>query len=197
MEDEELEKTEETKTAKKENPWKDFIEILITAVVLFVILHCVFQSSYVTGPSMQPTFYTNDRLLVFRLPYYFGSTLDRGDIVVFHPPIEGKEKEEFIKRVIGLPGEKVDIYDGKVHVTLTDGTVKTLDEPYIAANPKYESHSGVIPEGYYFVLGDNRNSSNDSHNGWLVPQKNVIGKASFVFFPFSKIGGAPHYKFDF
>ena len=197
MEEELEEKTEETKAAKKENPWKDFIEVLITAVVLFVIIHFVFQSTFVVGPSMQPTYIENDRLLVYRLPYYFGSTLDRGDIVVFHPPIAGKEKEEFIKRVIAFPGEKVDIYDGQVRVTLVDGTVKVLDEPYISAAPKYESHSGVIPEGYYYVLGDNRNSSNDSHYGWLVPEKNVIGKAVFNFFPFSKIGGAKNYKFDF
>ncbi len=197
MEEELEEQTEETKAKKKENPWKDFLEILITAVVLFIILHFVFQSSFVTGPSMQPTYIANDRLLVYRLPYYFGKTLGRGDIVVFHAPIAGREKEEFIKRVIGLPGEQVDIYGGKVYLTLVDGTVKVLDEPYISAAPKYESHSGVIPEGYYFVLGDNRNSSNDSHNGWLVPKENVIGKAVFNFFPFSKFGGAPNYKFDF
>ncbi len=197
MEEELEEKTEDTKAKKKENPWKDFLEILITAVVLFILLHVVFQSSFIDGPSMQPTYNYNDRLLVFKLAYSFSGEPARGDIIVFHPPFEGREKEEFIKRVIGLPGEQVDIYDGKVHVKLTDGTVKTLDEPYISTAPKYESHSGVIPEGNYFVLGDNRPNSNDSHNGWLVPEKNIIGKAFFDFFPFSTIGGSPNYKYDF
>ena len=195
--EEKTEDTEATKKTKKENPWKDFLEILVTAVILFIVLHVIFQSSFVSGPSMQPTYQNNDRLLVYKLAYSFSGEPERGDIIVFHPPLDGKEKEEFIKRVIGLPGEKVDIYGGKVYVTLTDGTVKTLEEPYISAAPKYEAHSGVIPEGYYFVLGDNRLNSNDSHNGWLVPEKNIIGKACLNFFPFSIIGGAPNYDFDF
>jgi len=88
----------------------------------------------------------------------------------------------FIKRVIGLPGETVEIKDGKVFI---DG-IPLDEEEYIMAPPNNPMPATEIPENEYFVLGDNRNSSNDSHNGWTVPRDNIIGRAWFIYWPPSK-----------
>jgi signal peptidase I len=173
--------------------FKDVLETLGLALVLFLAINLVSARVRVEGFSMLPTLDDNRYVLVSRLTPRFGS-LKRGDIVVFRPPMYPEagwlerllgfptlptEYEDYIKRVIGLPGETVTIQDGVVKI---DGML--LEEPYIAAAPLYNGE-WVVPEGQLFVLGDNRNSSSDSHSWGFLPTENVLGKAVLVYWPFS------------
>jgi signal peptidase I len=127
--------------------------------------------------SMQPTLFERDFVLVNKLAYKLGD-LHRRDVVVFQPPIEA-EKEPYIKRVIGLPGDTVRVTNGMVYINDLP-----LKESYEAAPPNY---NGVweVPSGRVFVLGDNRNNSSDSHLWGMVPVDNIIGKAVVVYWPFT------------
>jgi len=128
----------------------------------------------VDGLSMTPTLQNGEYILVNRLAYKTGQP-ERGDIIVFSFPTD--EGQDLIKRVIGLPGETVHISDGIV----TINGVK-LEESYIAQNPNYFGE-WTVPEGYLFVLGDNRNDSRDSHQWGLLPIENVIGKSVLIYWP--------------
>jgi len=158
--------------------WKSFIfdilETLLLSALLFVVINILTARVRVDGFSMLPTLKNNQLALVNRLAYRFGKP-ERGDIIVFHFPVN--PKEDLIKRVIGLPGEEVVVKDGRVYI---NGTA--LEEPYIASSPKYTAQWSV-PEGYLFVLGDNRNDSSDSHSWGLLPLDDVVGKAVLVYWP--------------
>jgi signal peptidase I len=155
-----------------------FREVLITAVLalgIFLAIQATVQSFVVVGESMEPSVHEGQRLLVSKVSYYLGEP-KRGDVIVFQPL--GNAEEDYVKRVIGLPGDSVEIRSGKVSV---NGTV--LDEPYIKQPPAYAFKMNAIPSDEYFVLGDNRNNSNDSHNGWTVPRENIVGKAWVSLWP--------------
>ena len=109
--------------------------------------------------------------------------------MVFQPPESLNSEYPFVKRVIGLPGETVEVKDGLVFI---DGVA--LDEPYVREAPRYATAEKVIPDGEYYVLGDNRNSANDSHNGWTVPEENVIGKARVTYWPPSRWNVIGHFS---
>ncbi len=132
--------------------------IVIVGVVVFLVMRFVIINATVPSGSMEPTIMTKDRLIGFRFSYWFGEP-DRGDIVLFKYPVD--ESVTYIKRVIGLPGETVDIRDGKVYI---DGSDIPLEEDYLAEE-WYWDNDGLhydVPEGCYFVMGDNRNNSADS-----------------------------------
>jgi len=172
-------------------------EILITlliALVPFLGIHYSLQNAEVISGSMQPTLGIGERILINKLAYKFGHAPQRGDIIVFIPPPELNSDKDYIKRIIGLPGEIVEITGGNVYIHKADGTVIQMDEPYIASAPTYSYISPVIPADNYFVMGDNRNNSGDSHLGWTVPRSDIIGRAWWVTRPFSKFGTAPNYK---
>jgi signal peptidase I len=152
----------------------DVLETLVLSVVLFALINAVSARIRVDGYSMEPTLHSGEFVIVSKLSYGLGSP-ERGDIIVFHFPRD--PEQEYIKRVIGLPGDEVEISGGLVSV---NGQV--LDEPYIAAPPVYES-SWIVAEDSLFVLGDNRNNSSDSHNWGSVPNDNIVGKALFVYWP--------------
>jgi signal peptidase I len=131
---------------------------------------------------MQPRLSDKERIFVNKFIYHF-SAIERGDIVVFWYPRD--PSKSFIKRVVGLPGESVEIRAGLVYINN-----KPLAEQYVT--PEYFDYASypaqVTPPDSYFVLGDHRNSSNDSrHWGW-VPRENVFGKAMFRYWPVSKLG---------
>jgi signal peptidase I len=134
---------------------------------------------------MEPQFHEGDRLLVNKVVYHFGEP-KRGDVIILHPPSD--PKAVYIKRIIALPGDTVEVKGGAVYVNGTK-----LDEPYIKEPPAYTLHKEIIPENEYFVLGDNRNNANDSHNGWTVPRQNIIGKAWLIFWPPGEWGLVTHY----
>ena len=152
----------------------DILETLILSILLFVGINAISARIRVDGSSMEPTLHTGEFVIVNRLAYTLGSP-ELGDVVVFHFPRD--PEQEYIKRVIGLPGDQVKVMDGDVYV---NGLA--LDEAYIAASPRYQG-DWDIPVETLFVLGDNRNNSSDSHNWGTVPMENVVGKAIFVYWP--------------
>ena len=169
---------------------KIFREIAITvliALAVFAVLRLTMQSYTVVMSSMEPNFYQGDCIMVNKVSYR-SSGPQRGEVIVFNPPFDSRHP--FIKRVIGLSGEIVEIRDGSVFV---NGIA--LDEEYIMAPPNYTMPATGVPENEYFVLGDNRNNSNDSHTGWLVPRDNIIGRAWFVYWPPSRWRVVKHYGY--
>jgi signal peptidase I len=163
------------------------ITILI-AVAVFVLLRLTVQSYTVVMSSMEPNFQQGECIMVNKVCYH-SSGPQRGQVIIFNPPFDSEYP--FIKRVIGLPGETVEIKDGNVFI---NGTALEEDE-YIMAPPSYTMSAKEIPENEYFVLGDNRNNSNDSHTGWTVPRDNIIGKAWFIYWPPSSWGVIKHYSY--
>ncbi|HEY9877973.1 MAG TPA: signal peptidase I [Leptolyngbyaceae cyanobacterium] len=144
-----------------------------------------FETRYIPSESMVPTLASGDRLIIDKQAYQKQS-VQRQDIVLFWPPEEamlpGQEPIEYLFRVVGLPGETVQITRGQV---LIQG--QPLNEPYIQEAPGYEWGPEQVPSGHYFVLGDNRNNSYDSHYWGFVPQSSVVGKATKIFWPSARI----------
>ncbi len=166
--------------------FREFITTLILAAVIFFVAQATIQTFVIIGTSMQPSFQDGQRLLVNKVVYTFGEPR-RGDIVIFQPP-EGR-KGDYIKRIIALPGDTVEVKMGAVFVNDSE-----LDEPYIKNPPGYTVEEMEVPEDNYFVLGDNRDNSNDSHTGWVVPRDNIIGKAWLSIWPPNSWGLAPNYS---
>ena len=152
----------------------DVAETLILSIVLFAAINAVSARIRVDGASMEPTLQSGEFVIVNKLAYLFGEPTT-GDVIVFHFPRD--PDQEYIKRIIGLPGDRVEIKNGEVYVN-----DRVLDEDYIAASPVYEDILEV-PGDSLIVLGDNRNNSSDSHNWGPVPLDYVIGKAMFVYWP--------------
>jgi signal peptidase I len=171
---------------------REVLETLGLAVLLFLVINIISARVRVDGISMRPTLDDGEFVLINRLSYKFGD-YHRGDIIVFRPPLYPPQSfwrqllglpsisdnyEDYIKRVIGLPGDQVRVAQGVVYINGTE-----LKEPYIAAPPNYPGE-WTVPEGQLFVLGDNRNNSSDSHAWGFLPQENVLGKAVLVYWPF-------------
>jgi signal peptidase I len=180
----------------QEPAWKKFwraqkdnlITLAIALVLAMGIRGFIAESRYIPSPSMVPTLYPGDRIVVEKLSYHFRAP-KLGDVVVFYPPqvlqAAGYAGDQaFIKRVIATPGQTVQVHQGKVYVDQTP-----LAETYIAESPAYEMPLVKVPEGMLFVMGDNRNNSNDSHVWGFLPERNVIGRANFRFWPPGKAGG--------
>jgi signal peptidase I len=166
-------------------------EVVITVIIaaaVFALLRLTVQSYTVVMSSMEPTFQQGDCIMVSKVSYR-SSGPQRGDVIVFNPPFDSQFP--FIKRVIGLPGDIVEIKNGEVSI---NGTPLEENE-YIAAEPNYTMSATEVSQNEYFVLGDNRNNSTDSSKGWTVPRENIIGKAWFTYWPPSKLGGVKHYRY--
>ena len=178
-------KDEEKLDIKKEiRSW--IFTLLITFVCIFVLKNYVRINAMVPTGSMENTIMPDDQLFGNRLAYLFEDP-QRGDIIFFYFPDD--ETQKYVKRIIGLPGEKVTIKDAKVYIN--DSEVP-LEEPYLKeewtlGTGPYEFQ---VPEGCYFVMGDNRNSSKDARvwNNPYVAKEKIIGEAGFIYFPFDRIG---------
>lgn len=157
---------------------RDLIETVLLALVLFLLLNTLTSRVRVYNVSMQPTLKQGYLLVVNKIVYRVAEP-KRGDVVVFHH--NGNKNEDYIKRMIGLPGDVVSVANGVVSI---NGEV--LTEPYIREMPFY-SGTWTVPAGEYFVLGDNRNDSSDSHEWGFVKKDWLVGKAFFIYYPFDQI----------
>lgn len=153
----------------------DVLETLILSVVLFLGINAISARIRVESISMQPNLYAGDFVIVNKLAYKLGVP-QRGDIIVFRYPPDPTQTP-YIKRVIGLPGDKIHIADGQVYVNN-----KLLVEPYLSVTTS-RGGDWTIPANALFVMGDNRNNSSDSRSWGMVPMENVIGKALVIYWP--------------
>lgn len=161
--------------------------ILVGALAVFIIFQFTLQNSIVDGTSMEPNMMDADRLLVSKVAYTFGEP-ERGDIIVFPSPYN--DGREFIKRIIGMPGETVQVIDGFIYIN-----GELLDEPYIINRDSKTIGPITVPAGEYYVRGDNRPVSLDSSQGWTIKRDDIHGKAWVVFWPLGSFGGAPNHEF--
>jgi signal peptidase I len=170
---------------------REVVITILIAIAVFICLRLTVQSYTVVMTSMEPNFQQGECIMVNKVSYH-SSGPQRGQVIVFNPPPPNEESPyPFIKRVIGLPGETVEIKDVKVFI---NGTALEEDE-YIKDRPNYTMSAITVPDSQYFVLGDNRNNSNDSHTGWTVPLDNIIGKAWFIYWPPSNWGVVKHFSY--
>ncbi len=168
------------------------IIILLFSLSLFIESY-ILGLTVVSGESMMNTIKDNDRILVNKISYYFEKPA-RGDVVIFNPPIEGREKELFIKRIIAVSGDYFEIKDNILYL---NGVA--INEEHININnsnkKEFKITSGKVPKGYVYVLGDNRDNSNDSRVFGFVPIKNLRGKALTKVWPIGGIKSlAVHYE---
>ena len=173
-------------------PWwqqhGETIRIFIVALAIAFFLRAfIVEPRFIPSGSMEPTLQVGDRILVDKISQQWQEP-KRGDILIFYPPkspaIDDTTKA-YIKRLIGIEGDRIAVQDGKVY---RNG--EALNETYIAEVPNYRMREVTVPQGYYWMMGDNRNYSNDSHIWGFLPKQNVIGKATIRFFPFGDRLGA-------
>ncbi len=159
-------------------------DLAVSVVLAIVVILFLYQPVKVEGTSMTPALVNDERIFINKFVYRFGiSDIDRGDTIVFWAPED--PSKSYIKRVIGVPGDVVEIDDGTV---ILNG--KPLNEPYI--RDEYRDRMSMtrrkVPQGQYFVLGDHRNSSNDSRSWGTVPRDAIYGKAVFAYWPPDQVG---------
>ncbi|GGG14374.1 signal peptidase I [Paenibacillus albidus] len=168
---------------------KELKDWLLTAATVFVIMSLVnlfvFNISTVKGESMQPTLREGERLFINKLALVFDFP-ERGDIIVLHDPSTGPDQKEYlVKRVIGLPGDIVEVKDSQLHVN-----GKKVVESYVDTEIQDSDFAPLaVEDGSYFVMGDNRHAgaSKDSRYFGSVPRDRIVGKASFIWWPLSKV----------
>lgn len=159
----------------------DLGSTLIPAVIIALLIHVFLaQATRVYGQSMEPNLHTDQRLVIEKLSYHFHGPR-RGDVIVIHDP--GGSPELLIKRVVGLPGERVTVADGRVYI---DG--KPLDEPYLTQPTQGSGRSWIVPPLNVFVMGDNRSASRDSRIFGPVPLDQIVGHAVVRYWPPEQIG---------
>ena len=168
------------------------VGVLAIAFALAILLRVfVVEPRFIPSDSMLPTLEAGDRVLVEKVSYRFQAP-HTGDIIVFRPPTPLQDylqdlgygkNQVFIKRTIGTPGHAIAVQDGTVFL---DGT--PLSEDYVLEAPEYEGGPFPVPDHQLFVMGDNRNNSNDSHIWGFLPEENVLGRARLHFWPPDRIG---------
>jgi signal peptidase I len=200
---------EETPTAaqrrRRKSFWREVLETVLLTILIFFLVKSLIQNFRIQGSSMEPNFHTNQLLLVNKAAYFHfdinawlriipGVNADgtnvvwlfggphRGDVVVLEPP--DVPTEDYIKRVIALPGEKIEVRDGTVFIN-----DKPLKENYIKEKPYSTYGPAVVPPNTIFVMGDNRNASRDSRIFGFLPFDKVVGKAMFIYWPFGEQWG--------
>ncbi len=165
---------------------REIVETLLLTFFIFWLVNSLIGRYRIDGSSMNPTLVDGEYLIINNLSYYLDEP-QRGDVIVFRHP---NNDLNLIKRVIGLPGDTVEVTGGNVSV---NGVV--LDEPYIKAAPTYSGH-WEVPDEHFFVLGDNRNNSSDSHSWSYLPEGNIIGKAEVIYWPPQDWIVVPHHLFN-
>jgi signal peptidase I len=180
--------TEETSRSSCWMVLREIAETILLAAFLFLVINGLTARVRVDGPSMEPSYYNMDRIVVSRISYMIGD-IQRGDVIVFPAPMS--PDEDYIKRIIGLPGDRIRVMGGYVYVNDI-----AIEEPYIKSPPLSPMAEVVVPEDSVFVMGDNRNVSSDSRSWGPLPIDDIIGKAVFVYWPFESMRLIEHYDFD-
>ena len=171
-----------TVAQKSKSQFRELVETVGSAVIIAVLIMVFIARAYtVNGDSMLPTLHHGERLLVDKISYRFVGP-SRGEIIVFKNPSD--TSEQFIKRVIGLPGDKVAIIQGVVYVN-----DQPIMEDYTLAPARIGFSPQIVPEGTYFVLGDNRNNSEDSRFSRVgfLPRELIVGRAVWRYWPLNKV----------
>jgi signal peptidase I len=170
---------------------RETLQVILLALVIFFAIHFMIQNFRIDGTSMEPNVHNGEYVIVNKTAYWFGHNPQRGDVVVFQAP--DQPQNDRVKRVIGLPGETVEVTgDGTVYITDIDGNRFKLEEPYLPSHHSGTSGTWTMPEDEYFVMGDNRSVSYDSREGGPVPRSNIIGKAWLIIWPLRDWGWAPN-----
>ncbi len=189
-----LQNPEPTTTTAQQQPkrkqptsmlFREIAETLLLTLFIFWIVNTATGRFRIEGHSMLPTLQEGEYVIINKLSYYLEDP-ERGDIIVLNFPND--RSRDFIKRIVGIPGDHIEINNGIVEI---NGI--SLDEPFINAQPNY-SGSWDVPEGQYFVLGDNRNNSSDSHNWSYLPEDDIVGKAWIIYWGPENWGLIPHYE---
>ncbi len=165
----------------------EIVETALLAVVIWLIVNFATARYVVEGVSMEPNFSTGQFLIVDKLTYRFFSTPQRGDIIVFDYP--NNTSDDYVKRIIGLPGETIHIENGSVSIN-----GELLNEPYVnVTTPGF--YELIIPPNSYWVMGDNRTSSSDSRSWGVLERQFIIGKAWVTYWPVSEWGTVQHAEY--
>jgi len=166
----------------KKSTLGEILESVVIAVLLAVVIRLfILAPFYIPSGSMEPTLQIGDRIIVSKLAYRFGEPR-RGDIVVFKYPLD--PSRDFVKRLIGLPGETVALRDNRLYIN-----GQLVEENYLPPDIHFADFGPVkVPPGYYLMLGDNRNNSDDSRVWGPLPRENIIGKAILIYWPLERIG---------
>lgn len=166
----------------------DILQIVIFAGAIFLVLYLlVMQPHKIKGASMEPNFHDGEYLLTDKISYRFGEP-GRGDVIIFKAP--GTNGDDFIKRIIGLPGETVSVKEGKVFInnTLLKESYLPIDFTTGPGTFLPEGALATVPAGHFFVFGDNRNHSADSRSFGFIEKSSIIGKAWFLYWPINNLG---------
>lgn len=175
----------------------DALEPVVLAFAIFMMVYLfLFQPHKVDGKSMYPNFEDREFILTDKISYR-RNLPQRGEVIIFHAP--QPYDSDFIKRIIGLPGETIELRSGFVYIN-----GERLDEPYLPSNFVTDEKAFLrnnvpykIPDGYYMVFGDNRNFSSDSREWGPISKNAIVGKAMFVYWPLDRAGVVPHLKYTF
>jgi signal peptidase I len=162
---------------KRSHLAREIVETVALTILIFAVIHFVIQTYRVEGPSMQPGLRPDEYVLVNKAVYLFHAP-ERGDVIVFHYPLD--TTRDFIKRVIGLPGDTITV--DQTHIWINGVKLK---EPYISLSANPKGQTWKIPQNVYFVMGDNRPVSDDSRDWGCVPKDYIVGKAVAVYWPLS------------
>lgn len=167
---------------KQKSSLREMIEVVVVALALaFFIKTFIVGNFWIPSESMVPTIEINDKVIVTNFSYWFEGP-QRGDVVVFRYPQD--PKKDYIKRCIGLPGETIQFQNSQLYVN-----GQLVEEPYLPEGLQFEDYGPVqVPEGQYFMCGDNRNHSSDSRAWGFVEKKFIIGKAQVIYWPFDRWG---------
>lgn len=167
--------------AKKKAIIENVDSISLAGITALIIITFIIRTFYIPSSSMTPTLQINDFIIVNKFVYAFYNPA-RHDIVVFHPPAEAQaEGKDFIKRIVAIEGDTVEVKSGVLFIN--DVAQK---EPYILEPILYDMDKITVPKDSYFVMGDNRNNSDDGHVWGFLPRKNLVGKAVLIIFPFNR-----------
>lgn len=173
----------------KSSIWEFLRFAILVIAVVFGIRYFVMQPFKVAGTSMVPTFQDKNYLIIDELTYHFKSPA-RGDVIVFHPPVD--PKSYYIKRIIGIPGDTVTSVNSVITITNTEHPEgEILTEPYITTDAPGDTFSIKVPEGQYFTMGDNRPASFDSRRWGLLEKNKITGRVLLRLFPLNEIGVFP------